>query len=137
MVVSIHLAALIISSLNFTLGERTFEFDQSWPHESLRNMTLHGSAVALDIENNLLVLHRGSRFAFPERNETVSEGVVIVLDRETGLIIRQWGEDFFHHPHGLEVASNGDIFITDSHLHQVFKVDLHQSSWNVKFKAQK
>lgn len=118
----IQIAVLIILPVNFTLGQRSFEFDPTWPHESIPNLTLHGSAVVLDIEDNILVLHRGSRFASPDRNETVQEGVVIVIDRTSGEMLRQWGENLFHHPHGIEAASNGDIFITDSHLHQAFKV---------------
>lgn len=121
-VLTVQFAVVVIFSSNSILAQRSFEFDPSFPHESVPNLPLHGSAVVLDVEDNLLVLHRGSRFAFPERNETVEESVVIVINRTSGEILREWGDNFFHHPHGIESASNGDIFITDSHLHQVFKV---------------
>lgn len=122
---NIHIAVLIIFSISSSNGyERSFEYDPLWPHLTIENLPLHGSAIVEDSENNLIVLNRGARHAIPDRNETVFEGVVLVIDHVTGERLRQWGDNFFHHPHGIEVASNGDIFITDSHLHQVFKVNL-------------
>lgn len=119
---AIQIALLIILATNCCGSQRYFEFDESWPHESVPNLQLHGTAIAPDYENNLVVLNRGSQFANPDRNATIADAVVTVLDRETGEVLRTWGQDFFHHPHGIETANNGDIFITDSHLHQVFKV---------------
>lgn len=118
----IQIAILIIVPITSSAYERSFRFDPEWPHQSLPSKQLHATAIAPDYENNLVVLNRGSRHAIPDRNATIGEAVVTVLDRDTGEILRQWGENFFHHPHGIETASNGDIFITDSHLHQVFKV---------------
>ncbi|XP_037050193.1 peptidyl-glycine alpha-amidating monooxygenase B-like [Bradysia coprophila] len=118
---AIPIVVLIILSANSSVGHRYFEFDSSWPDESVPDLQLHGTAIAPDYENNLVVLNRGSRHAIPDRNLTIDEDIVTVLDHETGKVLRTWGRNLFHHPHGIETASNGDIFITDSHLHQVFK----------------
>lgn len=122
LLLTVQIAVLIIVPITLSVAERSFQIDTTWPHPSLPNIQLHATAIATDYENNLVVLNRGSQHANPDRNATISEAVVTVLDHDTGEILRQWGENFFHHPHGIETADNGDIFITDSHLHQVFKV---------------
>lgn len=114
-------AVLIIISASFVKSSNHFQLDTSFPHESVASLTYYGSGIVLDMENNLIVLHRSNAMDGP-RDETIKEDVVLVIDRISGIVLRQWGRDKFYHPHGIEVTTNGDIFITDSRLHQVFKV---------------
>lgn len=114
--------AMIIMLVNSSTSSRYFELDTSWPNESIQRLPLHGTAVVLDADNNLIYLTRGSNFNYNPGPNPIPDAVLVVIDRETGNVTRQWGENMFFHPHGLEIAINGDIFVTDSHLHQVFKV---------------
>lgn len=114
---------LIVISCNYSLCSRSFVFDPTWPDAYLGRLPYHGSGAVPNIDNNLLVLTRGSDF-LPARNETIRVNVVIVVDRINGAVLRQWGANIFHHPHGIESMRNGDIFITDVVLHQVLKVFL-------------
>lgn len=111
----------ILFSSNFCVCSRTFEFDPTWPNASIASLPYHGSGAIPDQDNNLLVLTRGTNFT-PGRNETIRVNVVIVVDQINGTVVRQWGADLFYHPHGIEIAKNGDIFVTDVVLHQVFRV---------------
>lgn len=116
------MARLISSRFIFFFNFYLFFYNKSLNNKLiLLALPFHGSAAVPNYQNNLLFLNRGAGY-FNGRNITIAEPVVIVIDRTTGGILRQWGENFFFHPHGIEAARNGDIFITDVVLHQVFKV---------------
>lgn len=51
---------------------------------------------------------------------------VVEIDEKTGKIIKKWGSKFFYLPHGLTIDINGNYWLTDVALHQVFKFDLDQ-----------
>lgn len=59
--------------------------------------------------------YAGSRDS-PIAEETISE-----LDPITGLELRKWGDKFFFLPHGLSFDSEGNYWLTDVAMHQVFK----------------
>lgn len=54
----------------------------------------------------------------PIKNDTI-----VTLDAATGSLIDHWGSNLFYMPHGLEVDANGNTWVTDVALHQVFKVN--------------
>lgn len=47
---------------------------------------------------------------------------ILVLDPQTGAIERSFGKDMFYLPHMLTVDKQGNIWVTDVALHQVFKL---------------
>lgn len=103
-----------------------FQFDQFWPN-FLRTKSLEyfGSAVAIDKNQNVVILHRSTSQQAGNKNKSlfIHEDVVLILDPKFGMILRTWGKDIFSKPHGIEISEEGDLFITDVRLHQVFKVN--------------
>jgi len=90
------------------------------------------SGVAVDIEGNPVILHRGSHTwdeeTFNDSNiyqhiekGPISVDTVLTLDKKTGKIIKSWGKNKFYLPHGLTIDQEGNLWITDVALHQVFK----------------
>jgi peptidylamidoglycolate lyase len=51
----------------------------------------------------------------------IDEETIYELDPITGSEIRKWGENMFYVPHGLSIDNEGNYWITDVALHQVFK----------------
>lgn len=89
-----------------------------------------GQITAIDIINGYPVLfHRGvniwdrnsfnDTFYYQEDN-VIQEDTIVVLDNN-GIMANSFGAGLFYMPHGLSVQ-NGDIWVTDVALHQVFKV---------------
>lgn len=52
----------------------------------------------------------------------LGEDMVLVLDPESGAVVRSWGAGRFLLPHGVTVDQRGNTWLTDVGLHQVFKV---------------
>lgn len=65
------------------------------------------SAVAVDREDRVYVAHRGKR-------------PVLVFDA-AGKFLRSFGDDFLKTPHGLRIAPDGNVWLTDIGHHQVVK----------------
>jgi DNA-binding beta-propeller fold protein YncE len=65
------------------------------------------SAVAIDAENRIFVLHRG-------------EPPLVAFDAD-GQFIRGWGQGLFKVPHGLRVDREGNIWTTDNGNHVLRK----------------
>jgi peptidylamidoglycolate lyase len=100
-----------------------YELVKNWPklpqHFQLGNPT----GLGIDTQQNLVVFHRAGRtwpwFGMPE--ELIDEKTLLILDKDSGIILDSWGEDLFIMPHGLSVDLNNNIWVTDVGLHQVFK----------------
>eukprot|EP00873_Tetraselmis_striata_P004906 jgi/Tetstr1/425170/TSEL_015631.t1 len=78
----------------------------------------------------LWVFHRGSRvwdshsFAYNHRTryeEPIKEDCILEVDRDSGAVLRSWGAGVFYMPHGLTIDHEGNLWLTDTGLHQVFK----------------
>ncbi|XP_037796429.1 LOW QUALITY PROTEIN: peptidyl-alpha-hydroxyglycine alpha-amidating lyase 2-like [Penaeus monodon] len=54
----------------------------------------------------------------------LDDDVVVVLDAQTGLPLPSWGRGKFLLPHGITVDAQGNTWLTDVGLHQVFKFPL-------------
>jgi hypothetical protein len=50
-----------------------------------------------------------------------------LVDNKHSKVIDSWGEDKFYMPHGLTVDHEGNIWLTDVALHQVFKYNFQES----------
>src|ERR1700761_104511 len=82
--------------------------------------------VGLDIDGrqHLVVFDRNDRnwrvfHAMP--SSTISGNTVLTFDPGTHDVLNGWGEGTFVMPHGLTVDAQGNIWLTDVGLHQVFK----------------
>ncbi|XP_067667286.1 peptidyl-glycine alpha-amidating monooxygenase B-like [Haliotis asinina] len=103
-------------------------FDPSWPAEKLTLGQIGG--MATDKDGNVYIFHRGSRQwdsrTFDVNNklipqDAIPENVIVILDNK-GKLVRQFGSDQFYLPHGIEVDSKGNIWVTDIGLHQVMRI---------------
>lgn len=55
-------------------------------------------------------------------NGPIKNDTIVTLDAGTGSLVDHWGSNLFYMPHGLEVDSDGNTWVTDVALHQVMKV---------------
>ncbi|KAK7085482.1 hypothetical protein SK128_021970 [Halocaridina rubra] len=88
------------------------------------------AGVAVDPEGRPVVFHRATRtWDYNTFNAShhfqgegpVEEDVVMVLDPQTGDVVKSWGKGKFLLPHGITVDQKGNTWLTDVALHQVFK----------------
>ncbi|NXT97621.1 AMD monooxygenase, partial [Buphagus erythrorhynchus] len=102
-----------------------------WPGLDLKLGQVSG--LALDPENNLVVFHRGnhvwdensfdSKFVYQQRElGPIEQNTIIVLDPSNAKLLHSTGKSLFYLPHGLSVDKNGNYWVTDVALHQVFKL---------------
>ncbi|UJR26625.1 hypothetical protein I4U23_007943 [Adineta vaga] len=91
-----------------------------------------GVATSIKDKNELFIFHRGSRewnqYSFPDgihfnRNQfgPIPEKTILNVNSQTGEIINQWGNNTFYMPHGLSIDHQGNFWLTDVAMHQVFK----------------
>lgn len=94
------------------------------------------SGVALDSKNNLVIFHRGdhvwdgnsfdSMFVYQQRGlGPIEEDTILVIDPNNAAILQSSGKNLFYLPHGLSIDKDGNYWVTDVALHQVFKLDPH------------
>ena len=93
-----------------------------------KNKTLFVSVVIHLIHGFILILCFCccSTFDFAGRltNKALIKNTTIVkLDAGRGSVLERWGDNMFYMPHGLEIDANGNTWVTDVAMHQVFKVD--------------
>ncbi|KAM6222732.1 peptidyl-glycine alpha-amidating monooxygenase isoform 2-T2 [Rhynchocyon petersi] len=92
------------------------------------------SGVALDAKNNLVIFHRGdhvwdgnsfdSKFVYQQRGlGPIEEDTILVIDPNNAAVLHSSGKNLFYLPHGLSVDKDGNYWVTDVALHQVFKLD--------------
>ncbi|KAM5298937.1 peptidyl-glycine alpha-amidating monooxygenase isoform 7-T7 [Ctenodactylus gundi] len=92
------------------------------------------SGVALDPHNNLVIFHRGdhvwdgnsfdSEFVYQQRGlGPIEEDTILVVDPNNAAVLQSSGKNLFYLPHGLSVDKDGNYWVTDVALHQVFKLD--------------
>jgi len=102
-----------------------------WPPEQLPFGQIVGLAV--DAAGNVHVFHRGSRVwdedSFDDKNVfkhekdgAIAEPTYVVLDGVTGEMLTAEGEGQYYMPHGLTLDHEGNAWLTDVAMHQVFKV---------------
>ncbi|CAF2813402.1 unnamed protein product [Rotaria sp. Silwood2] len=105
---------------------------ENWPDvKSLPAQLGEIGGIGLNNANNeLIVFHRGSRKweykYFDEtrfRNEKygpIEDDVLIHVDTRTGQTKFRWGAKKFYMPHGLTIDHEGNFWLTDIAMHQVF-----------------
>lgn len=82
-----------------------------------------GEATGLDVTsaNEVVFFHRADQTWLPEEG-TITRPTIMVLNAETGALIREIGAGMVRNPHGLEVDSEDNVWVTDNNLHIVLKL---------------
>ncbi|XP_075693100.1 peptidyl-glycine alpha-amidating monooxygenase isoform X3 [Rhinoderma darwinii] len=111
-----------------------FEEVVDWPGVNLKIGQVSG--LALDPDNNLVIFHRGDhvwdgnsfdrKFVYQQRGiGPIEESTILVVDPNSSAILQSTGKNLFYLPHGLTVDIDGNYWVTDVALHQVFKLGPH------------
>ncbi|KAM9329356.1 peptidyl-glycine alpha-amidating monooxygenase [Gastrophryne carolinensis] len=102
-----------------------------WPGLKLKLGQVSG--LALDPNNNLVIFHRGNHvwdensfdrnFVYQERGiGPIEESTIVVVNPNSSAIVQTTGKNMFYLPHGITVDRDGNFWVTDVALHQVFKL---------------
>uniref|UniRef100_A0ABM5FT77 Peptidyl-glycine alpha-amidating monooxygenase isoform X4 n=1 Tax=Pogona vitticeps TaxID=103695 RepID=A0ABM5FT77_9SAUR len=105
-----------------------------WPGVNLKLGQVSG--VALDPKSNLVIFHRGdhvwdansfdSNYIYRQKGlGPIKESTILVLDPSNSAVLHSTGKNLFYLPHGLSIDNNGNYWVTDVALHQVFKLAPH------------
>ncbi|XP_048359611.1 peptidyl-glycine alpha-amidating monooxygenase isoform X3 [Sphaerodactylus townsendi] len=105
-----------------------------WPGINLKVGQVSG--LALDPNSNLVVFHRGdhvwdgnsfdNRYVYQQKGlGPIKESTLLVLDPSSSAVVHSTGRNLFYLPHGLSIDKNGNYWVTDVALHQVFKLASH------------
>ncbi|XP_001943881.2 peptidyl-alpha-hydroxyglycine alpha-amidating lyase 2 [Acyrthosiphon pisum] len=104
---------------------------EGWPRSPIPRLG-QVSGVAINTVGQPVIFHRGSR-VWDENsfNETfhyqhIEEGpiltnAIVTLSPKTGEVLSSWGAGFFYMPHGITIDHQGNVWVTDVAMHQVFK----------------
>lgn len=66
---------------------------------------------SFDMNHNYMLINEGP----------INVNVVVEINFKTRQIVRMWGEKMFYLPHGLSFDHEGNVWLTDVALHQIFK----------------
>lgn len=115
--------------INANVLNKDIRWDSEW---GAQLKFTQGSAVSVDPNGNIAMLHRGDRIWGPDTfdNENkfdpnrgpITQNTIILLDK-SGKVLSEWGKSMFYLPHGLTIDQSGNYWITDVAMHQVFKFD--------------
>lgn len=100
---------------------QVLEVDAAWPTIPAGATFGEVSAVDLDAQGNVWVLHRaGRKWEEPFPKESIAEPTVFKFAPD-GTLIAQWGAGLFVMPHGISIDAEGKVWITDVAHEQVFR----------------
>ncbi len=111
----------VVSQQSVTAAWRRVE---AWPQFPSRLGLGLVTDVAVNSEGHVLVLHRANRELGEEGladTTTIGEPLVLVLDQETGALLRAWGSGVFRLPHSMTLDANDNVWITDVGRQQVLQ----------------
>lgn len=107
-------------------GTQTYRVVHGWPHVPSGELLGQVSGVGIGARGDVLVFRRVSRTFITTdtlSTEPIAEPTVLRFSAQTGELITAWGANKFAMPHGLSVDHQGNVWLTDVALHQVFKLD--------------
>lgn len=101
-----------------------YELVDNWPKLPSTITLGNPAGIGIDKEQNIFVFCRAGREwplfgSMPQT--TISANTVLMLDRNTGAVLKSWGASTFIMPHGLTVDDSDNVWVTDVALQQVFK----------------
>ncbi|XP_046398499.1 peptidyl-alpha-hydroxyglycine alpha-amidating lyase 2-like [Ischnura elegans] len=105
---------------------------RGWPHVALPLNVGQVAGISVDLKNRPVIFHRGpvvwDQGSFNGHNEylhvddgPIQEDTVLTLDPDSGAVVHAWGAGHFFMPHGLTVDPEGQVWLTDVAMHQVFR----------------
>jgi peptidylamidoglycolate lyase len=95
--------------------------DNGWPTIPAGAKFGEVSGVDVDAQGNVWVLHRAGRvWEEPFPKEPIAEPTVFKFSPE-GKLLAQWGAGLFVMPHGISIAPDGKVWITDVAREQVMR----------------
>lgn len=95
--------------------------DAGWPAIPADAKFGEVSAVDVDAQGNIWVLHRAGRvWAEPFPTTPIAEPTVFKFAPD-GMLLAKWGAGLFIMPHGLSIDAAGKVWITDVAHEQVFR----------------
>lgn len=95
--------------------------DTGWPTIPAGAQFGEVSAVDVDAEGNVWVLHRaGRKWEEPFPKDPIPDPTVFKFSPE-GKLIARWGAGLFIMPHGISVDPEGKVWVTDVGREQVFR----------------
>ncbi len=95
-----------------------------WPALPEGHVLGQVTGVALDSQGRAFVFHRASRPWLCSKNDTpIAEPTILRLDAATGEVQASFGADRFRVPHGLRIAADDHLWVTDVGTHQVYELD--------------
>lgn len=117
-----HLASFIVLLSTAAFGQPHHEVVSGWPQLPKDHVLGLCAGVGVDAQNRVFVFHRSGRnWSNPFPKEPIPQPTVSVIDGASGKLLSTWGENRFNMPHGLTVDHDGNLWLTDVGLHQVFK----------------
>jgi peptidylamidoglycolate lyase len=113
---------LIILCASLHAAEPHHEVVPEWPQLPKEHVLGLCAGVGVDAQNRVFVFHRsGRKWSNPFPTEPISKPTISVIDGTSGRLLNSWGTGMFIMPHGLTVDHEGNLWLTDVGLHQVFK----------------
>jgi len=95
--------------------------DAGWPTIPADAKFGEVSAVDVDREGNIFVLHRAGRvWEEPFPTDPIADPTVFVFSPD-GKLIDKWGAGLFIMPHGISIDADDKVWITDVAHEQVFR----------------
>jgi peptidylamidoglycolate lyase len=119
---SMQLIGFILLLATSALAQPYHEVVSDWPKLPEGHVLGLCAGVGVDAQNRVFVFHRsGRKWSNPFPQEAISLPTVSVIDGASGRLLATWGLNRFIMPHGLTVDHEGNLWLTDVGLHQVFK----------------
>ena len=117
-----RIAIFIVSLVTAAFAEPQNIVVPGWPKLPEGHVLGLCAGVGVDAQNRVFVFHRsGRKWSNPFPQEPISLPTVSVIDGASGRLLATWGQNLFIMPHGLTVDHEGNLWLTDVGLHQVFK----------------
>jgi peptidylamidoglycolate lyase len=98
-----------------------YEEVKDWPKLPAGVQLGEVPGVDIDAKGHVLVFHRPGRGFEPGATTLLTEPTVLEIDGDSGRLIASWGANTFLVPHGITVDGDGNVWLTDVGLQQVFK----------------
>jgi peptidylamidoglycolate lyase len=117
-----RIAAIIFLCTTAAFAQSQHEVVPGWPTLPEGHVLGLCAGVGVDGQNRVFVFHRsGRKWSNPFPKEPIPQPTVSVFDGASGELLSSWGANRFIMPHGLTVDHEGNLWLTDVGLHQVFK----------------
>ena len=109
-------------ALNHITELPRYYLEQGWPQLSFGYQLSQPSGIGIDTSQNIFVFNRtGRTWEEPFPDTLISRDAILMLDRQSGKILKSWGSNLFIMPHGLTVDRQNNVWVTDVSLQEVFK----------------